>query len=869
MADQNRFNLNSHGPGNSTQYEENQLKKLGISNTKSNSKNASKNASLGPRKLIGFTDLSAFDETNPSKYSEKQYKALNIKPINSTNIKKARVGPNEPIRFLDTNPYHPNNVYIYMEDRLIGVSSKEKKTLTKEEKEKRYLNETKKKYKELKDHCKEQNIKYAEKKAKFEEEQQRKANAKSGKTRVLDALNTDKDTDKLDDIGIKVNEYLIVPANKYLKSLGDQVHCKHIHIIIKETVAYFIENMFNYNTYIREDWFQLMYILINVNYKKLGYKSFTDFVYKKSLLKEDNRKYLIEKLTLNIKPELDNYTIEKTRTAVEKTSTSPIKSVMQKSKSLLQKITPQILINVAKYQHASKDNKYFVSLQNNLNENNSDIIHDRVKREISSIIQEYNDIYYKQMNMVIMSLILQNKLRNRLSNLNTTFEECFLEEKDVVEYLNNIPDIHNALPTDNKSNFIINLINDYLSNNKTNDIIPDILKEEGEPKDINSTKLNYDLIYNSLYTSALNLDPNKTLKLNIELFNMNIFLLYTYYILSTNAHLFTIIDENKENDIDTKYKRLTITYFPVIDVVKESMQTVYDIKYHRNVINEVQFSASKYMKPLDVICTQVNLITQVSKARKESKVTKEIQVTKKTQVTKKIPVYTFGDKKLSEILERDYDELRAIVHKINNLVEENRENNIQKILEQKDLDGKFAISDIKNNINKINKFQYIPYIDYYHQEYNELDKTYLYINKSYNYIDYTINYNNKSEYENKKLNIKCSSKYHNSVLAREYNKYVKIIDKFVDNIKKKEKMRVYFYKIYKKEYSNQISIDNYKLVIENITPLNKNKDPTEDDYKYKVTLYDNDTKLYYKDKIFNLRWSNFTHFILDDTFGRR
>ena len=95
--------------------------------------------------------------------------------------------------------------------------------------------------------------------------------------------------------------------------------------------------MFNYNTYIREDWFQLMYILTNVNYKKLGYKSFTDFVYKKSLLKEDNRKYLIEKLTLNIKPELDNYIVEKNK---DNTSTTPTS--------------------------ASKDNKYFVSLQNNL-----------------------------------------------------------------------------------------------------------------------------------------------------------------------------------------------------------------------------------------------------------------------------------------------------------------------------------------------------------------------------------------------------------------------------------------------------------------------------------------------------------------------
>ena len=596
MADQNKLNLNAYGPGNSTQYEENQLKKLGTSNTKSNSKNskknASKNASSGPRKLIGFTDLSAFDETNPSKYSEKQYKALNIKPINSTNIKKARVGPNEPIRFLDTNPYHPNNVYIYMEDRLIGVSSKEKKALTKEEKEKRYLNETKKKYKELEDHCKKQNIEYAEKKAKFEEEQQRKANAKSGKTR---ALNTDKDTDTLDDIGIKVNEYLIVPANKYLKSLGVQIHCNHIHIIIKETVAYFIENMFNYNTYIREDWFQLMYILTNVNYKKLGYKSFTDFVYKKSLLKEDNRKYLIEKLTLNIKPELDNYIVEKNK---DNTSTTPTS--------------------------ASKDNKYFVSLQNNLNENNSNIIHDRIKREISSIIQEYNGIYYKQMNMVIMSLILQNKLRNRMSNLNTTFEECFLEEKDVTDYLRKIPDINNPLPTD-KSNFIINLINDYLNNSEKNDIIPDILKK-GKPENIDKTSINKTLIQKSLYESALNLEHNTTLKLNIELFNMNIFLLYTYYILSTNAHQFTIIDENKKNNNDTKYKRLTLKYFPVIDVVKESMQknilgkNIYDIKYHRDTINEVQFSASKYMKPLDVICNQIDLYkvqaTQASKATK-------------------------------------------------------------------------------------------------------------------------------------------------------------------------------------------------------------------------------------------------------------
>ena len=601
MADQNKLNLNAYGPGNSTQYEENQLKKLGTSNTKSNSKNskknASKNASSGPRKLIGFTDLSAFDETNPSKYSEKQYKALNIKPINSTNIKKARVGPNEPIRFLDTNPYHPNNVYIYVEDRLIGVSSKEKKALTKEEKEKRYLNETKKKYKELEDHCKKQNIEYAEKKAKFEEEQQRKANAKSGKTR---ALNTDKDTDTLDDIGIKVNEYLIVPANKYLKSLGVQIHCNHIHIIIKETVAYFIENMFNYNTYIREDWFQLMYILTNVNYKKLGYKSFTDFVYKKSLLKEDNRKYLIEKLTLNIKPELDNYIVEKNK---DNTSTTPTS--------------------------ASKDNKYFVSLQNNLNENNSNIIHDRIKREISSIIQEYNGIYYKQMNMVIMSLILQNKLRNRMSNLNTTFEECFLEEKDVTDYLRKIPDINNPLPTD-KSNFIINLINDYLNNSEKNDIIPDILKK-GKPENIDKTSINKTLIQKSLYESALNLEHNTTLKLNIELFNMNIFLLYTYYILSTNAHQFTIIDENKKNNNDTKYKRLTLKYFPVIDVVKESMQknilgkNIYDIKYHRDTINEVQFSASKYMKPLDVICNQIDLYKvqakQASKTTTSSKAT--------------------------------------------------------------------------------------------------------------------------------------------------------------------------------------------------------------------------------------------------------
>jgi hypothetical protein len=599
MADQNRINLNPYGTGNSDKYETQKLKNLGTSNTKSNSKNskknASKNASSGSRKLIGFTDLSAFDETNPSKYSEKQYKALNIKPINSTNIKKARVGPNEPIRFLDTNPYHPNNVYIYMEDRLIGVSSKEKKALTKEEKEKRYLNETKKKYVELEDHCKKQNIEYAEKKAKFEEEQQRKANAKSGKTR---ALNTDKDTDKLDDIGIKVNEYLIVPANKYLKSLGVQIHCNHIHIIIKETVAYFLENMFNYNTYIREDWFQLMYILINVNYKKLGYKSFTDFVYKKSLLKEDNRKDLIEKLTLNIKPELDNYIVEKNK---DNTSTTP-------TKSTIRKFVPQILIS------ASKDNKYFVSLQNNLNENNSNIIHDRVKREISSIIQEYNGIYYKQTNMVIMSLILQNKLRNRMSNLNTTFEECFLEEKDVTDYLSNIPDINNPLQSD-KSNFIINLINDYLNNSEKIDIIPDILKEGRKPDNINKTSINKGLIQGYLYESALNLDRNTTLKLNIELFNMNIFLLYTYYILSTNAHQFTIIDENTKNNNDTKYKRLTLKYFPVIDVVKESMQkdilgkNIYDIKYHRNrnIINEVEFSASKYMQPLDVICNQIDL----------------------------------------------------------------------------------------------------------------------------------------------------------------------------------------------------------------------------------------------------------------------
>lgn len=530
--------LSTSGPENSKKYKENELKKSGSKNNANANPNANTKIKVSPRKFIGFNDFSAFDEMNTATYSKKEYDKLGLPPKLNENSRDFKLSPREIIHITDMKPYGDGNADTYRKYQLLKENSKKNKASTEKEREEKYKQKKTEKYKEFNEKCEKQNMANAQKRLDYEIKQKAKEDENSGKNRVLNLLNinSDKNMSEIDNL---VNQYFIDPINKNEKSLGNFIHCTYIHNIIKETMAYFVENIFQYNTQVKEGWFQLMYALSNLNYNKknmLNYKSYTEAVYKRKLLQKDNRDNHIETLQNKIGDGFFGRRLKNVGSLAGKVANRT---------ALGLSITDKMNEHYNNNNKTNKTNNYYTSLEANFSEN-YDKIFEKIKREISSKI--HNDkYYYKQANMVIMTLILLHKLQTKKTDF-STFDECFLTKEDVEEYLRDPPNIKNYANAKNananaknaKAN-IINIINDYLSsNNATITHVSDTLKSR-PPKYIPLTSINQDLIKRILDTgNATNFE------LNIEIFNLNLFLLYTYYICCKNAHYYLIINKKPQ-----------------------------------------------------------------------------------------------------------------------------------------------------------------------------------------------------------------------------------------------------------------------------------------------------------------------------------
>ena len=536
-SDKIGLDLSTSDPGNSDRYKKKELKKSGSKQNANANPNANATIKLSPRKFIGFNDFSAFDEMNTTSYSKKEYEKLGIRPTLNENSRDFKLSPREIIHITDMKPYGDGNTDTYQKYQLLKENSRKNKASTEEEKKAKYNEKKTEKYKELDEKCKKQNMANAQKRLDYEIEQKARADEKSGKNRLLNLLNinSDKNMSETDNL---VNQIFIDPINKNKKSLGITIHCYYIHNIIKETMAYFVENIFQYNTQVKEGWLQLMYTLSNVNYNKknmLNYKSYTEAVYKRKLLQKDNRDNHIETLQNKVGDGFLGSTVKIVGRLASKVSNRTALGL-----SITDKMH-EYYKNKNNNKNKNKTNNYYTSLEANFSENH-DKIFEKIQREISSYLDAWPQ-YYKQKNMVIMSLILLHKLNTQKGLL---FDECFLTKKDVEKYLQDSPKIKNSLLTNaknanakTKSNSIINLINDYLGNNNDQEThVPDTLKSPGDPTYIESTSINKELINKILDTgNATNFE------LNIEIFNLNLFLLYTYYICSKYAKYFSIINK--------------------------------------------------------------------------------------------------------------------------------------------------------------------------------------------------------------------------------------------------------------------------------------------------------------------------------------
>lgn len=638
-----QIGLQPYGLENAAKYAEKELKNLGTKPTKSNSKNASKNAIARPRKMIGFTDLSAFDETNTSIYSKKKYEEIckesECTPKTNENSKKARVGPNEPMHFSDTNPYHPNNVYIYMEDQLLKVNSS-KTTQEKETYDKRKNN----KYEELKALCLTQNTEHADRKAKFEEDQQKKANAKSGKTRVVNALNLNSEKNDENDLIMK---YLINPINLPVKKQY-KINCNLITDVIKQNIAYFIENIFNYNVQVREGWFQLIYLFKNIDYKNkrigFNYKSLTEFFYKQHLLIENNRNDIINIVDDKINEKLKTY--NKIRNKIENASTTK-KTALSKLSNAAKLVNKSINKAYNFIIITNEQKKYFKALEDNLDdEATGKVVLKKIIKEISNLETAYPN-YYKSAKMSYMSLILQNKLQNKLQGKeDITFEDCFLTSEDVNSYLENMPKLPDLkdFPTDEdyienyekpnenkifkyyqelrKIEYKINIKDKYLDPKK-------VEKEQNEINEQVLTKILakmqkgrriYNHYVNQINTFSLtkqkitkelkiiDIIPKKTeeecLELNINSFNSILMLLYTYFILTTGSNKFSYIFSYLKNSgyYDTYYSENARSVIDVNKNIEDTLKNnVYDQSFYRCIFNEVPSGISDFFDPLDYV----------------------------------------------------------------------------------------------------------------------------------------------------------------------------------------------------------------------------------------------------------------------------
>jgi len=650
---------------NSQLYEKKELEKLGNSqkvNTSKNAKNASKSSITGPSEFIAFENLKSFGPLNGSIYSQKQYKDAGL--TNIPNTKKSRVGPNEAIYISDMKPFHPTNVYIYAEDQLVKVKSIPSVP------KKPYNDKKAEKYTNLKKKCKDENEAYTKKLDELEEEQRKKAqereNAKSGKARVLSQLNLNSNSTGTNDL---VMEYLINHINKPVTNFYN-INCNFMLDTFKQNIAYFIENVFNYRPKVREGWFQLMYLLKNIDYKSkkngFGYKSYTEFVYKQGLLTEKNRNEIITTTKEKIKDKMEKYNENASKNAnanavkMSKSTLSNTAKLIKKTAKLIKNPFDSIYnkaYNLVMNKDDSIESKtktkikktYYTALEDSLKDEGKDkIIFNKILKELSNA-ETGNNTIYKQDNYGIMSFILQNKLQNKE---NIKFDDCFLTPEDV-ENIPPIPNI-NEFPNDYskiKSNKISNnkFIKYYqylyeieknienkkeIENKKDPAIIIPTLNDSDDKiytkiiTKINEDKQNYQnyvsiitklnineaTITEQLKTTLNDKDENKILTLNIHLFNLSLFLLYTYYILSTDAYKFSYIFSFEEGSTykDAYYSKDNV---PDIDIETTSKNTlnnifilnrkllnrkyIYDQSFYRCNFYEVPSGISRYFQPLD------------------------------------------------------------------------------------------------------------------------------------------------------------------------------------------------------------------------------------------------------------------------------